>query len=118
MLTISERIDRYQHMANVCLRLVSTSAHQTFQLPAIGETTDIYLSIGEPLLQVLIDSLIRDLANQGKIRHTNFLLLCAFEYGLADLPLRAASCGRRGILIATCALCHRLVRIGMSAGAP
>ena len=105
-------------MANVRLHLVSTFLPQAPKLAATGEATNIDLPIRKSLLQVLIDSLVRNLADQRKIRHTNFLLLCAFEYGLADLPLRAASCGRRGILIATCALCHRLVRIGMSAGAP
>jgi len=118
MLTISERIDRYQHMANIRLCLVSTCCRQILQLPATGEATDIDLPICESLLQVLIDSLIRDLADQGKIRHANFLLLRAFKDSLADLALRAASCRGRGILIATCALCHRLVRTGMSAGAP
>lgn len=88
------------------------------KLPFTAGMTDVNLSIRKSLLQVLVDSLIRNLANQGKIRHADFLLLCAFEDSLADLTLRAACRGGRGILVATCALCHRLVRNGMSAGDP
>jgi len=88
------------------------------KLPSSCDLTNINLPIRKSLLQVLIDSLIRDLADQRKIRHTHFLLLCAFEHGLANLPLGAACRGGRGVLVATCALCYRLVRIGMSAGAP
>lgn len=41
--------------------------------------------------EILIDGLIGDFAEEGKIRDTNLLLLCAFEDGLLDLRLARLS---------------------------
>ena len=47
----------------------------------------IDLSIFEPLLQIVIDSLVRDLADQRKVGDSHFFLLCTFKYRLPDLGL-------------------------------
>ena len=47
----------------------------------------IYLPMLKALLQILIYSFVRDLAQQGQIRDTNFLLLRDFERSLLDLRL-------------------------------
>lgn len=49
----------------------------------------IYLPMLKALLQILIYSFVRDLAQQGQIRDTNFLLLRDFERSLLDLRLPA-----------------------------
>lgn len=65
----------------------------------------IDFAILEPLLQVVVDGLVGDLADQGEVGNANLLLLGALEDGLADLGLAAAG-GLRGggILLAPCAL--------------
>lgn len=62
-------------------------------------STHVYLAIFESLLQVLVDGLIRNLADQGEIRYTDFLLLGGLEDGLGSelgLGLSAASGLARG----------------------
>ncbi len=62
-------------------------------------STHVYLAIFESLLQVLIDSLVGDLADQRKIRYTDFLLLGGLEDGLGcelGLWLGASSSLARG----------------------
>lgn len=44
----------------------------------------------ESQLQVIVDGLVRNLAEQRKIRHTNLLLLCSLEDGLSDLGFSPA----------------------------
>ena len=56
--------------------------------------THIYLRIFESLLQVVIDSLIRDLADQGKIRYANLLLLCTFKYRFFDIWFATTAASR------------------------
>lgn len=67
---------------------------------AMGLWTHVYLAILEPLLQILVDSFIRYFADESKIGHPNFLLLCRVEGSLLDVGLTTA--GRPG---ATTRLC-------------
>jgi hypothetical protein len=87
-------------------------------------STHVYLAIFEALLQVLIDSLIGDLANQGEIRHTDFLLLGGLEDGLGcelGLWLGASSGFARGAVgfplhkecVSRCSSIHVLVPLTM-----
>jgi hypothetical protein len=62
-------------------------------------STHVYLAIFESLLQILVDGLVGDLADQGKIGDTNFLLLGRLEDGLGcelGLGLGASSGLARG----------------------
>jgi hypothetical protein len=68
--------------------------------------THVDLAIFEALLQILVDSLIRDLADQREIRDSDFLLLGGFEDGLLRELRLGLSCG--GILLAPCALRYGL----------
>jgi hypothetical protein len=47
----------------------------------------VYLGILEALLQVVVDGLVRDLADKREIRHSDFLLLRCLEHGPLDLAL-------------------------------
>lgn len=47
-----------------------------------GGSTHVYLAILESLLQIVIYGFVGDLADQGKIGNSDFLLLGRFEYGL------------------------------------
>jgi hypothetical protein len=49
-------------------------------------TTHVDLRILEPLLQIVVDGLIGNFAEQGKIRDSDLLLLRALEYGLLREP--------------------------------
>jgi hypothetical protein len=73
-----------------------------------GGSTHVYLAILEALLQILVDSLVRDLANQREIRNSDFLLLGGLEDGLLRELRLGLSCG--GILLAPCALRYGLYR--------
>ena len=81
-------------------------------IPTLEHSTYINLSILKPLLQIVIDSLIRDLTDQRKIRHADLLLLCALKHRFPDLRLASsAAAGRLGItgfLLAAGALRDRL----------
>jgi len=103
-LTISKRIDGDQHMADVCLR----PRNQRYPLPQTtpAHATYINFCILETNLQIVVDSLIRDLADQCEIRNSHFLLFGALEDGLSDLGLAPCAAGRLGI-----------VRVLFSAGA-
>lgn len=56
----------------------------------------IDLAILESLLQIVVDSLVGDLANKGEIRDSNFLLLGRLEGCLLNLRLSAGGSGLRG----------------------
>lgn len=57
------------------------------------------LAILEALLQVVIDGLVGNLADQSKIRHSDLLLLGRLECRLLDLGLAAGRlCGSRVLL--------------------
>jgi len=62
--------------------------------------THINLSILKPLLQVVIDSFVGDLADQREIRYTDLLLLDDFVVGAFDGTLTTSSTGRLRILFA------------------
>lgn len=47
----------------------------------------VYFAIFKSLLQILIDSLIRNLADQREVRNANLPLLAGFEHGFAHLGL-------------------------------
>lgn len=65
---VSKGIDGHQDVADVC----------------------VDFAILETFLQVLVDSLIGDLAQQGEIRDTDFLLLSDLKGRLLDLRLAVA----------------------------
>jgi hypothetical protein len=65
--------------------------------------THVYLAIFEALLQVVVDGLVGDLADQREIRDANFLLLGALEDGLLGELRRWLAPGLGGLL-APCAL--------------
>jgi hypothetical protein len=56
--------------------------------------TYVYFAVIETLLQILVDGIIRYFADESKIGHTDFLLLCRVECSLLDIGLTAA--GRPG----------------------
>jgi len=70
------------------------------------DATHIDLAILKALLQVVVDGLVGNLANEGKIRDSHLLLLGALESGLPDLGLAAAAAGLcgSGILLSSSAL--------------
>ena len=47
----------------------------------------VYLSMLEAFLQIFVDCLVRDFAEQCEVRHTDFFLLGDFECRLLDLRL-------------------------------
>jgi hypothetical protein len=65
-------------------------------------STHVDFALLEALLQILVDSLVRDLADQREIRHSDFLLLGGLEDGLLRELRLGLSCA--GILLAPCAL--------------
>jgi hypothetical protein len=78
-------------------------------------TTYVDLGILEPLLQIVVDGFIGNLADQGKIRYSDFLLLGGFENSSFDSALAGAGAstgvGRPragGILLAASSLCDGL----------
>lgn len=75
--------------------------------------TYVYLPILEPYLQVVIDSLIRDLADESEIRYSDLLLLGALEYSFPDLglpPSTTPCLGRAAVLLPSCAFCNCLIK--------
>jgi hypothetical protein len=67
----------------------------------------IDLAIFEPLLQIVVDGFIGDLADQGKIRYSDFFLLGAFENCSFDAASASTGVSRPragGILLAACPL--------------
>jgi hypothetical protein len=61
-------------------------------------TTHVYLAILEALFQIVVDGLVRDLANQCEIRHADFLLLGTLEDGLFGELRRRLAPGFGGLL--------------------
>jgi hypothetical protein len=70
--------------------------------------THIYFRILEPFLQVLVDGFVGHLADQGKIRDTDFLLLGGLKDGLCGKSTPRGLLGAAGILLAPRALAHSL----------
>ena len=109
--TIAERVDGYQHMSNVGLSLqVSTWPGNS---PARRHSTHVDFCILEPLLQIVIDSLVRYLADKGEIRDPNLLFLRALKHGFSDLRLPSSLpstslFGTWSILPPSCAFCDPL----------
>jgi hypothetical protein len=109
--TVAERVDRDQHVANVCLQLSSVAVlFGLFVAMRRGAgaswSTHVNLAILESLLQVLVDCLVGDLAEQGEIRDSDFLLLGGLEDSFRSelgLWLRSSG-GTPGILFAPGAL--------------
>jgi hypothetical protein len=67
--------------------------------------THVDLAILKALLEVVVDGLVGDLANQREIRDTDLLLLGRLEDGLCcELGLLLCRAGGAGILLAPCAL--------------
>jgi hypothetical protein len=80
-------------MTDVCLFESQYSESSPLESSPLGSRlglAHVYLSILESLLQIVIDSFIRDLTDQSKIRNPHFLLLCGIESGLLDIRLAAA----------------------------
>lgn len=80
--------------------------------------TYVYFTIFKPLLQIVVDSLVRNLADKREIRNSNLFLLGAFEDGLPDLGLSPSTARRLGIaivLLPTGALCDCLFDLSQSA---
>lgn len=77
------------------------------------------LTILESLLQVVVDGLVGNLADEGEIRDSDLLLLCRLEGGLLDLGLSTGTAGLRGggILLSSSAFGYGLRCVGQSIGA-
>lgn len=75
-------------------------------------STHVDFAILEALLQIVVDGLVGNLADQREIRDTDFLLLGRLKDGLlCELRLglpTAGGLGPSGILLAPCALCYCL----------
>jgi hypothetical protein len=70
--TVAEGIDRHQHVSNICLHHSSVAVRVCLCVTmrrgaGASGSTHVNLAILEALLQVIVDGLIGDLANQGKI---------------------------------------------------
>lgn len=81
-------------------------------------TTHVDFAILEALLQVVVDGLVRDLADQRQIRDAHLLLLGGLEDGFCCelglwLPRTSSSCSA-SILLAPGALSYRLHRYSVS----
>jgi hypothetical protein len=97
--TVAERIDRDEHVSDICLRpwsvgvLVCGCLSLRRGVGASG-STHVYLAILESLLQVVVDGLVGDLADQGQVGDSDFLLLGRLEDGLCcELGLGGCPCG-------------------------
>ena len=98
-------------VASIC-RLDSTQGGA-----GAGMSTHVDFAILEALLQVVVDGLVRNLADQRQVRDADFLLLGRLEDGLGRelllLP-RASSAGSASILFAPGALRYRLYKHSVS----
>lgn len=102
-------------MADVCLRLQKSASPLALK---DNYFTNVYFRILEAFLQILIDSLIGYLADQGKIRNSDFLLFSTFEDCFPDLRLATATRSFRiarlanivSLLLAAGSFCDRLLR--------
>lgn len=77
----------------------------------VGRSTHVDLAILEALLQVVVDGLVGNLADQRQVRDAHFLLLGCLEDSLCCelglLPWASSSAGGRRILLAPSALRYR-----------
>lgn len=76
--------------------------------------TYVDLRVLKSFLEVLVDGLVRDLAEQREVRHSNLLLLRALEHRLLDLGPPSITSARRlfritGILLPSRTLGNRLL---------
>jgi hypothetical protein len=112
--TVAERVDRDQHVADVCLHLSSAAVPLCLcvcmrRRAGASWSTHVYLAILESLLQVLVDGFVGDLADQREIRDSDLLLLGRLEDSFrCELGLRLRGSGTSGILLAPGALRYRL----------
>ena len=97
-LTVSKRINWDQHMSNISLSSVISTAlckWTPFSVILFRYISYIYFPILKSLLQVFIYRFIRDFANQGKIGHSDLLFLRCVECRFLDIwfatPPRVAS---------------------------
>lgn len=58
--------------------------------PSSIDDAYVNLAMFEAELQIVVDRVVRDLAEQGKVRNTDLLLLRRLEYGLLHLRLAPA----------------------------
>lgn len=102
-------------MANVSLRSVSHGRPRVCLVAQhlLLKVTYIDLGILKAFLQVVIDRLIRNLANQCKIRNPHLFLLSSLKDCLSDLRLRSSGWrrGGRGLFTPTGALGNGLVLV-------
>lgn len=80
-------------MANVCLRSKSALPFHLY-VQSCASSTYVDFRILKPFLQIIIYSLVRYLADEGKIRNSDLLLLGALKGGLSDLGLPPSAAGR------------------------
>lgn len=103
-------------MADICLSSLSAfSSAPCFR--SDSRPTYVDLRILKSLLQVVVDGFVRDLADEGEIRNSNFLLLSALKNGLPDLGLPPSATCRLSIaivLLAASALCDCLLKVAIS----
>ena len=103
-------------MANVCLSSPSAySSAPCFQ--SSTRRTYVDLRVLKSLLQIVIDSFVRYLADESEIRNSNFLLLGALKNGLSDLGLSPSATCRlsiAGVFLAASALCDCLLKNAIS----
>ena len=89
--------------------------YQPLRSALTWRTTHVYLRILEALLQIIIDSLVRDLADEREVGNAHLLLLGTLEDGLLDLGLSArranAALVRGGIFLAASSSGDTLVEI-------
>lgn len=82
-------------MANVCLlQIVSANIAESAWEPAVrwaGWMTYIDLPRIEAELQVVVDGLVGDFAQQREVGDTDLFLLCTLKGGLLDLGLSPTS---------------------------
>ncbi len=79
-------------MANICLWLLISTATVS---PSALLSTYVDFRVLETFLEIVVDCLIGDLADEGKVRNTDFLLLGAFEHRLFNLWLPSTTSTRR-----------------------
>lgn len=102
-------------MADICLSLRKSASNLALNDNCF---THVYFGILKTFLQILVDSFIGYLADQGEIRDSHFLLFSTFEYRFPDLWL-ASTTRSFGIasladgvclLLAAGSLCNRLLQ--------